>query len=179
MALFPRNVVAYFSSLKMVWRKEKTVSVLGRPRCCWVRDETVDWGLLGASNANSPASCELGFVTSWSKPHMAPSYPQPTARLEPSLGPLRPPWPVLCWPLQPRLRPHPRPLNCPSLCYTWSSVPPGLCPCCSPASDALPPSIYPSSLLSLAFSVLGRLFHGWVRYPHHSARDTLLSPVAH
>lgn len=179
MALFPRNVVAYFSSLKMVWRKEKTVSVLGRPRCCWVRDETVDRGLLGASNANSPASCELGFVTSWSKPHMAPSCPQPTARLEPSLGPLRPPWPVLCWPLQPRLRPHPRPLNCPSLCYTWSSVPPGLCPCCSPASDALPPSVYPSSLLSLAFSVLGRLFHGWVRYPHHSARDTLLSPVAH
>ena len=91
LALFPRDVVAFFSSLKMVWKKEKTVRVLGRPRCSWVRDETVDRELLGASDASGPASCELGFVTSWSKPHMAPSYPQPTARLEPSLGPLRPP----------------------------------------------------------------------------------------
>lgn len=139
LALFPRDVVAFFSSLKMVWKKEKTVRVLGRPRCSWVRDETVDRELLGASDASGPASCELGFVTSWSKPHMAPSYPQPTARLEPSLGPLRPPWPVLCWPLQPHLGPHPHPLSCPSLGCTWSSEPPGLCLCCSPASDALPP----------------------------------------
>lgn len=41
-----------------------------------------------------------------------------------------------------------------------------------------PPSLCPSSLLSLAFSALGCLFHGWVWYPHHSARDTLLSLVA-
>ena len=134
----------FFSSLKMVWKKEKTVRVLGRPRCSWVRDERVDRELLGASDASGLASCELGFVTSWSKPHMAPSYPQPTARLEPSLGPLRPPWPVLCWPLQPHLGPHPHPLSCPSLGCTWSSAPPGLCLCCSPASDALPP-------LSLSF----------------------------
>ena len=130
----------------MVWKKEKTVRVLGRPRCSWVRDETVDQELLGASDASGPASCELGFVTSWSKPHMAPSYPQPTARLEPSLGPLRPPWPVLCWPLQPHLGPHPHPLSCPSLGCTWSSAPPGLCLCCSPAWNALSPTLLLSHL---------------------------------
>lgn len=81
----------FFSSLKMVWKKEKTVRVLGRPHCSWVRDGTVDRGLLGASDASSPASYELGFVTPYSKPPLGPSYPQPIAGLEPSLGPPRSP----------------------------------------------------------------------------------------
>ena len=136
----------------------------------------MDQELLGASDASGPASCELGFVTSWSKPHMAPSYPQPTARLEPSLGPLRPPWPVLCWPLQPHLGPHPHPLSCPSLGCTWSSAPPGLCLCCSPASDALPP--LPLSF----FPPQPCLLSSWLPFPWvglvPSARDTLLSLVA-
>ena len=55
----------------------------------------------------------------------------------------------------------PRPLSCPSPGYTWSSAPPGLCSRCSLCLRCPSlPSLYPSSLLSLAFSALGRLFHG-------------------
>lgn len=156
----------FFQSRDGLEKKEKTARVLGWPHCrrgqSWSNGSGGGGGLLEISDACSLASCELGFVTSCSKPSCGFQVPLPNCKAKVFLGLPRPPMTSALLASLSSPGATSQALNF-FLCldYTMPSAPAGFCYAVPCASDTLPSL----SRLSLSFSALGGLLHVWIRDP--------------